>query len=910
MRNNNKKWLGIGIFVIVLILSILLSTHLFSLTSTPSYSQTLKVDSCSDSQAAVVVVNDISASMAGSKITKAAEATKLVFDKLDANDWAGYITYSYGVATKKGLTQDKSSLKNSVRTSVYGTTCIACGLDGAINMLKAFDKGEKAIVLMTDGQANRCIGGKFCDITTAKNQVIQEAQLAKNYGIKVYTVAYGSDADKSLMQEAAIAGGGKYYAADELNIKDVYLDILKDAAAPGASVKTYNFNGNFIREEFKNIFFLSPCNTGNGDYKILCYKNGIESVLGEGKVNPSQTKNLQYNKSCDRVKIIITSNQPTLCLGTCSTLTMDVALFESECSGTQTMCSGSSLYSCNNGVWKFSKECESGVCVNGGCGQCNPTKTPYKCESNTLYKCGSNYLWSPIKNCGSGTCDLSLKGCRYCKDGDTQCNGLNYQLCSNGQWKTQKTCSYECSKDLGCITCTIGDKKCVGDYSYNCVNGVWSVKNCGNDGCSGGECNPHQIVCGDGLVEGSEQCELSQTKPCSINDHKGIMKCVDCKWSECALYPYCGDGKCDKGENSYNCEVDCGKPPAQFDLSSLKNEYELNKPITITLSTKYITPDSYIQMKIITDDGKLVQARIGKWIDEKNVEFNFDPLTKPGIYNFDLIYAPEKVNVKHSFTIKQQLVAELNPADILQSTAQPNIEFSLKISPGGLPVNKELYCKYKGLFSILSGYKKIDAQFIPVDYQNGIYKVDADSSQFKNGNYVCVAKVEDYNGYYNPAETSTSFTIQNSFLKVSINAPAKVKANTINLIYVNVLGLHGIPTDVSDLKLDVIYPDAVNEESVNFERFNKVEVGKYVVNYNFTEGGAYKIRATAYKYPYQPGTSDLITVGVAGARTSGNEIVPNAPTQSSGFPIWILVVGGIVITSFIIIIMVIRKRRK
>jgi len=81
------------------------------------------------------------------------------------------------------------------------------------------------MLLMTDGNANRCTYG-ICNTYTAGQEAISEAQRAyDDYGIRIYTVAFGDDADTALLEEIANVSGGKSYIADGTNISDVYQEI-------------------------------------------------------------------------------------------------------------------------------------------------------------------------------------------------------------------------------------------------------------------------------------------------------------------------------------------------------------------------------------------------------------------------------------------------------------------------------------------------------------------------------------------------------------------------------------------------------------------------------------------------------------------------------------------------------------
>lgn len=81
----------------------------------------------------------------------------------------------------------------------------------------------KVMVVMTDGQAN--LPG---NTGLARKRVLEEAQAAKAAKINVVTIALGSDADTSMMQEIAdITGGVSFVIAGGRSVSD-YEDALRD----------------------------------------------------------------------------------------------------------------------------------------------------------------------------------------------------------------------------------------------------------------------------------------------------------------------------------------------------------------------------------------------------------------------------------------------------------------------------------------------------------------------------------------------------------------------------------------------------------------------------------------------------------------------------------------------------------
>ena len=78
----------------------------------------------------------------------------------------------------------------------------------------------RAIVVLTDGQDTS-------SDATLEN-VIDQIRRSENEGgnaIKVFTIAFGSDADKTVLQEMADPGGGKQYDSSPETIQKIYDEI-------------------------------------------------------------------------------------------------------------------------------------------------------------------------------------------------------------------------------------------------------------------------------------------------------------------------------------------------------------------------------------------------------------------------------------------------------------------------------------------------------------------------------------------------------------------------------------------------------------------------------------------------------------------------------------------------------------
>ena len=151
------------------------------------------------------------------------------------NDQIGLVVFAGESFTQCPLTTDHAVLVNLFKSVEYGMvedgTAIGLGLANAVNRMK--DSESKVIILLTDGSNNR---GDI-DPQTA-------AEIAKTYGIRVYTIGVGSygqarvpvqtpigkqyitmdnEFDETTLRSIAETTGGQYFRAkDNTSLKAIY----------------------------------------------------------------------------------------------------------------------------------------------------------------------------------------------------------------------------------------------------------------------------------------------------------------------------------------------------------------------------------------------------------------------------------------------------------------------------------------------------------------------------------------------------------------------------------------------------------------------------------------------------------------------------------------------------------------
>ncbi len=154
------------------------------------------------------------------------------------NDRIGLVVFAGRGYTRCPLTLDYNVLRELVGRVELATqdegTAIGMGMVTAVNRLRDSDARSRVIILLTDGRNNR---GEI-DPTTA-------AQLAKSFGIRVYTIGVGTkgeapypiqdpllgrryvymkaDIDEETLTAVARATGGEYYrATDASSLQEIF----------------------------------------------------------------------------------------------------------------------------------------------------------------------------------------------------------------------------------------------------------------------------------------------------------------------------------------------------------------------------------------------------------------------------------------------------------------------------------------------------------------------------------------------------------------------------------------------------------------------------------------------------------------------------------------------------------------
>lgn len=192
----------------------------------------------------IVLAIDVSSSMEAEdfKPNRLAAAKKTAKDFIDyrLNDRIGLVLFAGESFTQCPVTFDHEILKSffiDVKTKMLEDgTAIGMGLSTAVNRLKDSKAKSKVVILLTDGVNNT---GKISPMTAA--------DLARSYGIRVYTVGVGTHGTAPYLVDTPF---GKRYVQVDVEIDE---DLLRNIAQYTGASYFRATNNNALDNIYRSI---------------------------------------------------------------------------------------------------------------------------------------------------------------------------------------------------------------------------------------------------------------------------------------------------------------------------------------------------------------------------------------------------------------------------------------------------------------------------------------------------------------------------------------------------------------------------------------------------------------------------------------------------------------------------------
>ncbi len=166
--------------------------------------------------ASVLLLVDVSGSMAGEPMNQARAAIQQFIDGLDAQDQVSVMSFANNVQLLQDFTVDRGALSNAVSRLVpVGETALYDGVIQAAEKMASAPEGRKLVVLLSDGTA-----------TIGVNKRAQSLQAAQASSVGVVAFGLGTGIDRKYLADLSAASGGRFLeASTPAALKQAYVDL-------------------------------------------------------------------------------------------------------------------------------------------------------------------------------------------------------------------------------------------------------------------------------------------------------------------------------------------------------------------------------------------------------------------------------------------------------------------------------------------------------------------------------------------------------------------------------------------------------------------------------------------------------------------------------------------------------------
>ncbi|MBT4277502.1 VWA domain-containing protein [Candidatus Falkowbacteria bacterium] len=246
------------------------------------------------------------ASATQSKMDSAKEAASSFVNNLGDQDQSGLVSFDDLADLVKGLSNDHPATNSAINglAVTTGATNIGDAIAFATQELEDNSNSQavKAMILLTDGKANRPNGLGYGEDPEDVAYAEEKAQDAADLDYKIFTIGLGSNGDinETMLQNIADLTGAEYYQSSNGNdlsgiYDEIAWEVCQYGSISGCKYNDLNNNGTIDSGEEKIVDWEIILG-GDAEESQLTDENGCYSFAGllEGDYVVSEGENLAF----------------------------------------------------------------------------------------------------------------------------------------------------------------------------------------------------------------------------------------------------------------------------------------------------------------------------------------------------------------------------------------------------------------------------------------------------------------------------------------------------------------------------------------------------------------------------------------------------------------------------------------